>query len=162
MEFTILAANVGGTPNEKSIVMKTSSLVFTALLPGDMEGPAASMIAAQLGQQMLSSVYKIAHHEASTLANKQDWLAPIRPTIAFASSTYNFGNCRHPRCDAICNLMPLGVTKINGNDTPHAFYCGNNPGNPVQRSDYRYSIYQTTPAADTMCLIRYTSDVSVH
>ena len=161
IKFTILAANVGDKPNEKSIVMKISSVVFTVLLPGDIEGPAASMIAAQLGQQMQSAVYKIAHHGASSLANKRDWLAPIQPTTAFASSTYNFGNCRHPCCDAICNLMPLGVTKISTNTTPHAFYCGNNPGNPVQRNDYPYSIYQTTPTANTMCLIIYTSDFCV-
>ena len=165
IRFDILAANVvlDNRPytNQMSIVMKVSANIFTALLPGDMEGPVASLIAERLGQQMQSAIYKIAHHGASRLANKQDWLAPIQPKTAFASSGYNFGNCRHPRCEAICNLMPLGVTNIKADSEPHTFYCGNYPGNPVQRQDYRYSIYETTPTANTMCIIKYSSDFRV-
>ena len=44
IRFTILAANWGHMPNQKSIVSVNN--IFTALLPGDMEGPAASKIAA--------------------------------------------------------------------------------------------------------------------
>ena len=157
IQFTILAANVGNTPNE----LWWESAIFNSLLccletwkdqlPLWLQHIWVSRCS------RLCTRY-IAHHGASRLANKQDWLAPIQPTMAFASSAYNFGNCRHPHCDAICNLMPLGLTTINSDASlSHAFYCGNNPGNPIQRNDYPYSIYQTTPAANIMCLLTYTS-----
>ena len=125
IQFNILAANVGTTSNQKSIVMKSVVGQYSMLLPSDMEGTAANTIANTLGQQLQSVVYKIAHHGASTIANSPTWLAPIPPRTAFASSAYNFGNCRHPRCVTIQRILNLNTIVAAPS---HAFYCGNPPG----------------------------------
>ena len=159
INFNILAANVGSTDNQKSIVMKVSTGDFSMLLPGDMEGSAATTIANNpaVQTQLSSLVYKMAHHGASTSANKKLWLERIKPRSAFASSAYNFGNCRHPRCETINRILALGTILPS---TPHISYCGNNPGDPTQMAAFCHQIYQTTPSPDTMCILTYSSTLS--
>ena len=158
IQFNILAANVGSTSNQKSIVMKSVVGQFSMLLPGDMEGTAANTIATTLGQQLQSVVYKIAHHGASTIANSPTWLAPIQPRSAFASSAYNFGNCRHPRCLTIQRI--LNSQTIIQTTLSHDFYCGNGPGvNPTQYNDYNESIFETSPTLNSICLVTYLSSL---
>ena len=157
--FNILAANIGPSSNEKSIVMKVIMLVnqWSILLPGDIEGGAANTIATDPGvrPQLHSTVYKIAHHGASRLANSQVWLDPIKPMHAFASSGYNFGSCRHPRCETINRLNTVGTIAMA---PPHAFYCGNPRGvMPMQYEDFTESIFETSPNSNTICLLTYTS-----
>lgn len=156
VNFNILAANVRGTPNEKSIVLKVSAGTFSILLPGDMEGPASIAIASNptVSTELQSFVYKIAHHGASRLANQPEWLAPIRPVQAFASSAYNYRNCRHPRCETINRLQNLNTI---ANAPPHAFYCGNSGAPPTNYSDFSLHIYETSPTSDRICLLTYTS-----
>ena len=156
IQFNILAANVGSTSNQQSIVMKiTVGQSWSMLLSGDMEGSASSTIARQLGSGLQSVVYKMSHHGASTSANMIGWLNPIQPRSAFASSDYNFGGCKQPRCvtrDRLRNLNTIITT------TPHLFYCGNAPGiNPTIDNNYQYSMFQTSPAADIICLLIYVS-----
>ena len=45
ISFNILAANIGPSSNEKSIVLKVIYDEFNILLPGDMEGDTATYIA---------------------------------------------------------------------------------------------------------------------
>ena len=160
INFNILAANVGRTSNQKSIVMKTVvGQHYSMLLPGDIEGRAATSIANTLGQQLQSVVYKIAHHGASTSANSLTWLAPIRPSAAFASSAYNFGNCHHPRCVAIDRILNLHTIVAAPS---HDFYCGNPPRQPpTQQNKYIKNIYETSPTPNLICLLTYTSSNQV-
>ena len=157
IQFGILAANVRTAPNEMSIVMKAvvSQTQFSMLLPGDMEGEAADTIAMTLGSQLQSNVYKMAHHGASRLANSPTWLAPIRPTNAFASSGYNFGNCRHPRCETIGRIMALNTIVPA---PTHDFYCGN-PDSlpPTQFPMFPFSMYETSPTPNMICMLVYLS-----
>ena len=155
IRFNVLAANVGTTSNQKSIVVKAVVSQFSMLLPGDMEGPAATNIANTLGAQLQSVVYKIAHHGASTLANSLTWLTPIRPRMAFASSAYNFGNCRHPRCLTIQRIQNF-QTIVQA--TSHDFYCGNGPGvNPTQYNTFNDSMFETSPTPTVICMLTYLS-----
>ena len=156
IQFNILAANVGSTSNQQSIVMKiTVGQSWSMLLSGDVEGSASSTIARQLGSGLQSVVYKMSHHGASTSANMIGWLNPIQPRSAFASSGYNFGRCRHPRCVTRDRLRSLNTIITT---TPHLFYCGNGPGvNPTIDNNYQYSMFQTSPAADIICLLIYAS-----
>lgn len=62
--------------------MKVSHDQFSMLLAGDVEGSAATSIANTLGARLQSTVYKIAHHGASKLANSVTWLTPIKPYSA--------------------------------------------------------------------------------
>ena len=160
INFNILAANEGNTPNQKSIVMKVTLGDFSILLPGDIEGGAATRIAQTLPQQLQSSVYKIAHHGASNQANRATWLQPIQPRSAFASSAYNFGNCRHPRCKAINNILALGTVVPT---RPHVTYCGNQLGvTLLNMPNFCRHIFETTPTNSLMCLLTYTSNFQLH
>lgn len=156
--FNILAVNVGTSANEKSIVLRVSTDSFSILLPGDMEGYAAETIATNLTVTGLLQVgvYKMAHHGAINMANQPEWLAPIRPVRAFASSAYNRGNCRHPRCEAVNNLLNLNTISPA---PPHAFYCGNSNG-PTNDPAFARHIYETSPTADLICLLTYSSNGS--
>ena len=154
IKFQILAANVGSTSNQKSIVMKVVVGHWSMLLSGDMEGAAANEIARVLGPQLQSTVYKMSHHGASSQANQMNWLTTIQPKYAFASSAYNHGNNRHPRCDAINRLLNLGSI---ANAPGHVFYCGNS-GHPTIENNFRWHIYETSPRSDEMCLLAYNSN----
>ena len=153
INFNILAANVGTTSNQKSIVMKITSGTFTVLSSGDMEGPASTTIAGTLQGQLSSVVYKMSHHGASRIANSPTWLMPIAPRVAFASSGYNFGNCRHPRCDTINRLRNLNTLVAAA---PHTIYCGNS-GPPTQLPGFTQHIYETSPTSNMICFLNYTS-----
>ena len=158
IRFDILAANVGPSSNERSIVMKVSvSNGWSALLPGDMEGRAATAIATdpQVRPQLRSTVYKMAHHGASRLANQPDWLRPIQPRTAFASSGYNFGSCRHPRCETIRRIEAL--QSIAMGVSAHPFYCGNSGAPPTKYPQFTQSMYETTPCPDVLCILTYPS-----
>lgn len=60
IHFNVLAANIGPTTNEKSIVMQVvhnnpQQQLFSLLLAGDMEGMAAIEIAQSLGSELQST-----------------------------------------------------------------------------------------------------------
>ncbi len=160
IKFDILAANVGKTSNEKSIVMKINSakVYFNSniLLSGDMEGDASIKIANKLNNgQLKSTIYKMSHHGASDKANKDEWLKPIAPWMAFVSSGYNFGNCRHPRCTTINRLLSLHPFFFA---PPHTIYCCSDDKTeaPTQIAGFEKHIHETTPTPNMICLLKYT------
>ena len=154
-QFNILAANVGtnSQPNQQSIVMKMVFGQWSMLLSGDMEGVASINIANQLGPGLQSLVYKMSHHGASSLANMIGWLTPIAPQFAFASSGFNYRNCKHPRCDTINRLLSLNTITMT---TPHQFYCGN-PGGPFIDNNFQFNMLETSPNLTHICLLTYVS-----
>lgn len=155
--FNILAANVGTTANEQSIIMKVVVDQWSMLLSGDMEGQASLDIARQLGAGLQSVVYKMSHHGASNKANKPEWLAAIRPQYAFASSGYNYGRCKHPRCETINRILNLNSITMT---TAHTFQCGNPGGTPTVNTVFRYNMLGTSMNATYICLLTYVSSTS--
>ena len=158
--FHIISANKGNLKNEKSIVMKLSqdgcesSLLFT----GDMEHNAANDLATTepYKTQLRSTHYKVAHHGASTKANKENWVAAIRPVEAHISSAY-IGSYGHPRCEAINTILNYGIigfTDPIGSAT-HPFMCSTKQKTPVT-GDICHRFFSTTPEPDKICLIRLT------
>jgi beta-lactamase superfamily II metal-dependent hydrolase len=166
IKFDILAANVQPSekpkPNEKSIVLKLTDTreniygqYWSMLLPGDIEGEAACVIASELklGGHLQSYVYKMAHHGACSKANRPIWLQPIQPKQAFASSGFYFGNCHHPRCTTINRIKGLHTIKMEQN--PHHLYCGTKDQTEYEHTYYH--IYETSPAENVECVLKYTS-----
>ena len=160
VHFNIISANKGRSKNEKSIVMKlsqdgcASSLLFT----GDMEHNAANDLATTepYKTQLRSTHYKVAHHGASTKANKENWIAAIRPLEAHISSAY-IGSYGHPRCEAINTILNSGIigfTNPIGSPT-HPFMCSTKQKTPVT-GDICHRFFSTTPEPDKICLIRLT------
>ena len=156
IKFHILAANVRRPSNQKSIVMKIVVGGWSMLLSGDMEGSAATQIArSPTGRDLQSTVYKMSHHGASSQANRKTWLDAIKPKYAFVSSGYNYGNNRHPRCDAIKRLLSLNTI---ASAESHYFYCGNKrDAPPTIDTDFQWNIYETSPRSDEMCVLAYFS-----
>ena len=159
VNFNILATNVGSTANQKSIVMKITSGGFNVLLSGDMEGAASTTIAGTPAVQplLLSVVYQMSHHGASSQANRVEWLERILPQKSFASSGYNFGRCRHPRCDTLNRITNLNNSRLVA-ATAHPIYCGNaGTTPPTQYPAFTSHIYETSPTMNTICMLMYTS-----
>ena len=158
-KFYILAANIGPSANEKSIVMKIIATGgWSMLLSGDMEGRASEQIVAVYGKNLQSRVYQMSHHGASRRANNIEWIKAIYPVYAFASSGYDFGNCRHPRCDTIDRLNDYG--HISETTTPHKLYCGENDGTTRNYETYTRNILETSPTDKDICYLMYQSVVN--
>ena len=168
IHFHIISANKGSSKNEKSIVMKLSrdscdsSLLFT----GDMEHIAARDLATTnpYKTQLQSTHYKVAHHGASSKANKEEWVAAIQPEEAHISSAY-IGRYGHPRCDAVARIMnvrSIGFTNPIGSPSTHPFMCsiiesvGSKKNKTPITGDICHRFFSTTPESDKICLIRLT------
>ena len=168
IHFQIISANKGNLKNEKSIVMKlsqdgcASSLLFT----GDMEHNAANDLAITEPYkiQLRSTHYKVAHHGASSRANKENWVAAIRPLEAHISSAY-IGSYGHPRCDAVRQIMnvgSIGFTNPIFSSSTHPFMCSNiEPDGSKKKKtpvtgDICHRFFSTTPEPDKMCVIKLT------
>ena len=133
----------------------------TLLFPGDMEGPMAKKLAADpaIKAQLKSTHYKIAHHGASTLANREKWLDAIDPEEAHVSCAY-YGSFGHPRCKVIKMLVPkLGITVTIDKKT-HPFTCltaKTYEKKPEDITRYHpnicHRLYSTSPKANTICEI---------
>ena len=141
-----------GNKNERGIVMKLSCLSCNSslLFAGDMEGKAAKNMATNFKDFLNSTHYKMAHHGASSIANKKDWLKAISPSEVHVSHMYN-GTYGHPRCDAIerlMNLKTMGTTK----ESSHPFTCNCNKKSVIDL-DTRCRFYSTAPRKDVICTI---------
>ena len=127
------------------------------LLPGDVEGKAARLVAKELGPQLKSVVYKMAKQGDSNEANNLIWLNPIQPQMAFASSAYNPqpGKSLHPRCNTIARLQNLQTIE---DSTGHPFHCGNGQElEPTKYDNFAYNMFETSPNPNTICILVYHS-----
>ena len=151
--FNVLAANVIDRKNEVSAVWRVDYNAWSLLLPGDMEGPAARIVTNQLGPTGLLHVthYKMAHHGASTSANRPASLNQITPIEAFASNAYSFGICRHPRCLTISRLLQLRT--IIPAPMHHVLSCSTATRTSTTLNPFCHSIYSTAPTQNQICLI---------
>jgi beta-lactamase superfamily II metal-dependent hydrolase len=141
-------------PNQRGMLMKLSCSTCKSdlLFTGDMEGPAADAFAKNQAAFLDSTHYKMAHHGASTLANKEAWLEAISPVEVHVSHVFN-GHYKHPRCEAvrlILDLNTVGTTTIN-----HPFTCFENDGTEIS-GQTQLRMYSTAPTAGELCLIEMT------
>ena len=136
LNFNILAANVGNTKNQKSIVLKVRyNDGPSLLLPGDMEYAAMRVIADKLSKSevMNADFYKIAHHGAASTNPEilKKWLAAIVPNkYGELFVSHGFKNKHHhPRCESIGGLMDPYARRCRGfsSESPplhfHTFQC---------------------------------------
>ena len=177
VEFKVIVGG-GKDKNQRGMVMKMSckSCKSSLLFSGDMEGQAAEVMARRSKDTKDAfygildvTHYKMAHHGASRLANKKDWLGAISPIEVHVSHMYN-GRYGHPSCEAIDILKGLGTTSNIAN-TPHTFTCIEKrndiakskpneceknekyPNRFVCRNKIQHRIYSTAPTSDKICVI---------
>jgi len=165
--FDAIAANRGTTTNQNSIVMKIAYDKTSILLTGDFEGPVQNEVVRKYkGTGMLkSTVYKIAHHGAKTLANTKAFLEAVDPDWAFVSQAYpKHSRYHHPRCEAISRLQEVMKDKRLVRTDLSPFVCWNSTANlPVEVSTYCYPMLATcrhppNPPLSTCKNILITSD----
>lgn len=161
ISFDIIAANVGKSKNQKSIVLKVIAGARSVLLAGDMEGSAAKAIATtknaalKMPDRLKSSVFQISHHGAGTEANKMEWLMAIAPQQAFVSHAH-IGQYNHPRCDAIKRLLSVGSIGTDTLFSPltHPFYCAMSDGS-LDYGKTCHDIFSTYPTRNDICVIAF-------
>ena len=104
----------------------------------------------------------MAHHGASTKANKENWLTAISPVEVHISHTY-FGKYGHPRCEAMDILDALGTVGTTG------FFSGTHQSTCVETgtgmkvakdSDIHHRVYSTAPRTDVICFIVLSFEVN--
>ena len=140
--------------NEISIVMQLSRKdnPFTLLFSGDMEGPTAKKLATEAATktQLKSTHYKIAHHGASALANKKEWLDAVNPDEAHVSCVY-YGTFGHPRCKYLGVLLTPNLSWL-----PHINFL-RSKAKRILGLIYR-QFYQSCPPSTLLvlykCLVR--------
>ena len=164
IKFHFIAAGSQGKKNERSIVMQLSRKdnPSTLLFPGDMEYKTADKLATEplTKVQLKSTHYKIAHHGASTLANKKEWLDAIEPEEAHVSCVY-YGSFGHPRCAVIEMLVPKLGTTDTISDRTHPFTCLTETATSRKKPeditrhhpDICHRLYSTAPVANQICEI---------
>ena len=146
VKFMILGANLGGSTNSQSAVIKMEYYTYSILLPGDFETEKAQqdLVDCYKGTNELKAfIYKMAHHGASNLANDAPFVAAIQPQIAFTSQAYPETRNAHPRCDAINVLIDNGnIMRVNP-QTNSPFACGAAANEPRVYNEWDRAIYAT-------------------
>ena len=93
----------------------------------------------------------MAHHGASTHANKMPWLKAISPVEVHVSHVFN-GRYKHPRCEAVRLISGLNTV---GTSPEHPFTCFEDNGTENSKQ-IQHRMYSTAPTADELCLIEMT------
>ena len=154
VNWNILGANLGKSKNSQSAVIKLqyyNNRLSTVLFPGDFETDDAQedLINHYAGTRDLeATIYKIAHHGASRLANNLEFLKAVQPQTAFVSQAYPTTTFAHPRCDVIetpTGLLAVGsIQTVDPNIGLHSpFACGIASKTPHVYAKWNHSIFAT-------------------
>lgn len=151
VDITVLGANIGTTPNSKSVILKIVYNKWSLLLSGDFEGVTAQKNLWQNWQNLTlkSTYYKMAHHGAWTdfKANHPALLARVQPHRVYISQGYpEISQFRHPNCEAIQNLQGVGtIEHINVKfNNPFVCWSGDSMnGYSVVKEGLGLAIYET-------------------
>lgn len=121
MKITVLGANIGTTPNARSIILKIVFNQWSLFMAGDFEmvTPQQELINKYPNGELKVTYYKVAHHGAWTdkKPNLPALLAQVQPSKVYMSQGLpNMSMFHHPNCDTINNLLAVGsIVDINMN-----------------------------------------------
>ena len=148
VKISVLGANIGTTPNSRSIVLRLVYNQWSLFMAGDFEmvTPQKELISQYPNGEMKSTYYKVAHHGAWTTTKQPNLpllLAEIQPQSAYMSQAYpNCSQFHHPNCQTIKNLEAIGsIGKINANlNSPFVCWDGTRV---VVQNGMGLAMYQT-------------------
>ena len=169
VDITVLGANIGTTPNSRSVILKIVYNKWSLFLGGDFEGVTAQK---QLWENwsnatLQSTYYKISHHGAWTdfKANHPALLARIKPQRVYVSQGYpEISQFRHPNCEAIQHLQDIGtLDHINANiNNPFVCWSGDtNSGHSVIKQGFGLAIYETCRKYDKKTKTQTCQDIMI-
>ena len=169
VDITVLGANIGNTPNSRSVILKIAYKEWSLLLSGDFEGVTAqkNLWLNWQNSTMKSTYYKMAHHGAWTdfKANLPALLARIQPRRVYISQGYpEISQYRHPNCESIQNLEDIGtIDTINSNENkPFVCWSGDsNDGKSVVKKGFGLAIYETCRKYDAKTKTQTCQDIMI-
>ena len=154
MKITALGANIGTTPNSRSIILKIVYNKWSLFMAGDFEmvTPQEELVSNYPNGELKSMYYKVAHHGAwtSKKPNLPALLAEIQPSRVYMSQGLpNMSKFHHPSCDTVNNLRDIGsIVKINKNSNA-PFVCWlHNTSKVDVSSGLGVAIYETCRSYD--------------
>jgi len=191
----VLSANlencINSNKNIDSIVFKLVYGSVSIMWNGDFEDATASQTANGhqramvdfYGNDLKVTVYKLSHHAAENLANKEITCAAHAPKAIFVSGNTWYTSYRHPRCTVIDRFRDQvkSLCRPLETNSGNAFFCSVHPENPaadnkLQRvytcgdvttdvnggirtiSNNDLAIYTTVPDISRMNLIKFSAD----
>ena len=169
VEITVLGANVGTTPNSRSVILKIVYNKWSLLLSGDFEGVTAQKTLWKNWQNttLESTYYKMAHHGAWTdfKANLPDLLARVQPRRVYVSQGYpELSQYRHPNCEAIQNLQDIGTLDHIDPNTNKPFVCwsgDSKQGSSIVKRELGLAIYETCRKYNTKTKKQTCQDIRI-
>ena len=169
VDIKVLGANIGTTPNSRSVILKIVYKKWSLLLSGDFEGVTAQKKLWEKWQNstLQSTYYKMAHHGAWTdfKANLPALLARVRPRRVYISQGYpEISQYRHPNCEAIQNLQEIGtIDHVNANvNKPFVCWSGDSKeGFSVVKHGLNLAIYETCRKYDSRAEKQTCQDIMI-
>ena len=169
VDITVLGANIGTTPNSRSVILKIEYNEWSLFLSGDFEGVTAQKQLMENWEDstLQSTYYKMAHHGAWTdfKANLPDLLAQVQPQRVYVSQGYpELSQFRHPNCEAIQNLQDVGtLDHINANvNKPFVCWSGDSiEGYSVVKQGFGLAIYETCRKYDAKAKKQICQDIMI-
>ena len=150
VQFTVLGANIGSTPNGKSVILKVKYNSWSIVMSGDFEmiGPQQELMEKWPASTLKSNYYKVAHHGAWTAKkpNIPALLNAIQPQKVYISQGYpSLSKFHHPNSTTITNLLALNsIVKIDPNtNKPFVYWDSSKEEVVVMKSGMNRAIYET-------------------
>ena len=169
VDINVLGANIGSTPNSRSVILKIVYKRWSLLLSGDFEGVGAQkqLLENWDNSTLQSTYYKVAHHGAWTdfQANMPNLIAHVRPQRVYVSQGYpEICQFRHPNCETIQHLQDIGtLDRINANiNKPFVCWSGDsNNGHSVVKKGFGLAIYETCRKFDAKTMTQTCQDIMI-
>lgn len=149
----VLAANYGGSPNSRSIVLMIRFGSHAVILPGDAEADTEAFIVKNVPRKLLAgcTVLMPGHHGAVE-STSSTWTNVLTPPISVVSASGTNMSYAHPSCVTMETLKLHAQAGAN----EHQVICSTGKGVKYTRDDNTQALLTTATNGD----VRFISDGS--
>jgi beta-lactamase superfamily II metal-dependent hydrolase len=149
---SVLAANYGKSPNDKSIVLMIEYGNQMVVLPGDAESFTEQWIMAQVPAKVLAGCTLLmpGHHGAYE-ATSADWAAALKAKVAVISASGANGGYAHPHC---ATIQVLKDNMLDNQAVDHTIVCSAGKSKPYTPSNTERALLVTATQRD----VRWVTD----
>ena len=149
---SVLAANYGKSPNDKSIVLMIEYGNQMVVLPGDAEAFTEQWIMAQVPAKVLvACTLLMPGHHGAYEATSVDWAAALRAKVAVISASGANGGYAHPHC---ATIQELKDNMEDNQAVDHTIVCSAGKSKPYTPSNTKRALVVTATQGD----VRWVTD----